>query len=59
MFFGFERGDNVTNILLQLRLPSFNTLLADGAFFTLSTDVCAQQYNFQAGDFVQCCHATE
>jgi hypothetical protein len=32
MFFGFKRSDSMTNILLQLRLPSFNTLLANGAF---------------------------
>ena len=30
IFFGFKRRDSVTNILCQLRLPSFSTLIANG-----------------------------
>lgn len=30
LFFGFKRRDSVTNILLQLSLPSFSTLLVNG-----------------------------
>jgi len=36
-FFGFKRSDSVTRILLQLGLPSFNTLIHNSRIIFLQT----------------------
>ena len=36
-FFGFKRSDSVTQILLQLGLPSFNTLIQNSRIIFLRT----------------------
>jgi len=36
-FFGFKRSDSVTQILLQLGLPSFNTLIHNSRIIFLRT----------------------
>ena len=41
LFFGFKRSDSLTNILLTLRLPSFDTVLLNAASsFTHLWKVC-------------------